>query len=360
MIDLIVGARPNFVKIASIIRALKLTPKNKLSYRLVHTGQHYDSEMSEVFFNQLDIPQPDRNLQSGSGTQAEQTARIMIAYEKLLNEKKCDLCLVVGDVNSTLACAITAKKFMIKVAHVEAGIRSHDLSMAEEINRVVTDSITDFFFTTSDQANENLLNMGVSGNKIFFVGNTMIDTLMAQSTKFIKPKLFDELFLKQKDYFVLTLHRAGNVDQEDKLKCQLLSISKLTRGLPVIFPVHPRTKKSLVKTGLDLKNFNFIAPLSYLEFNYLVKNCKAVITDSGGITEECTVMAIPCFTIRNNTERPETVTLGTNELIGTDPKKFDFFFDKLFSNSWKQGSIPPLWDGLSGERIICHLQKLLD
>jgi UDP-N-acetylglucosamine 2-epimerase (non-hydrolysing) len=354
LIDLIVGARPNFMKIAPIVHAIEkaVNAGSDIQFRLVHTGQHYDRNMSDSFFEQLDIPLPNVNLGSGGGTQAEQTASIMVGYEKLLLDKKPKLCLVVGDVTSTMACAITAKKLHVKVAHVEAGIRSGDWTMPEEINRLVTDSITDYFFTTSSSANENLIKSGVSAQRIFFVGNTMIDTLMKNMQKLTKPSLWYELSLENSNYIVMTLHRPANVDGETKLKKLLSEIVKHSRGLPLIFPVHPRTAKMLQGLGIDYSNLYFSEPMGYLEFNYLVKNAKVVITDSGGITEETTVMGVPCITLRDNTERPETVSVGTNELIGTDPKAIEPILSRLFSGDWKRGGIPEFWDGQSAERIV--------
>lgn len=357
LIDIIAGARPNFMKIAPIIEAINNQKKssNKLEYRLIHTGQHYDKKMSGSFFEELGIPEPDVNLGAGGGSQAEQTAAIMIGYEKLLSEKPAQMCLVVGDVTSTMACAIVAKKAHIRVAHVEAGIRSGDLTMPEEINRLVTDAITDYFFTTSEVANENLRKSGIAENKIIFVGNTMIDTLLKNLPRLKKPELFEENNLSEKNYFVLTLHRPANVDGEEKLKSLLNEIINNTKELPIIFPVHPRTQKNLQSLGINAKNLIYAEPLGYLEFNYLVKNAKAVITDSGGITEETTVLNVPCLTLRNNTERPETITMGSNELIGTDPKNIRPALEKLFSGSWKKSGVPPLWDGKAAERIISHL-----
>ncbi len=357
-IDIIAGARPNFMKIAPIIEAIKNHPAKRLTYRLIHTGQHYDRKMSGAFFDELGIPEPDVNLGAGGGTQAEQTAAIMIGYEKLLAESPADLCLVVGDVTSTMACAIVAKKAQMTVVHVEGGIRSRDLSMPEEINRMVTDAITDYFYTTSEIANQNLRHSGIPENRIVFVGNTMIDTLLKNIPNLKKPAAFDAFSLEEKNYFVLTLHRPANVDAEQQLKSMLQAIVDSANGLPIIFPVHPRTAKMLQNLGINAPNLHFIEPLGYLEFNYLVKNAKAVITDSGGITEETTVMGIPCLTLRDNTERPETIDLGTNELIGTNPENVAPAMKKLFSGQWKKGEIPPLWDGKTAERIIEHLVEL--
>jgi len=361
LIDIIAGARPNFMKIAPIIRAFEASKaaSGQLRYRLIHTGQHYDSRMSGEFFHQLGIPEPDVNLEVGSGTQAEQTGAIMSRYERVLLEAPSDLCLVVGDVTSTMACAITAQKLHVPVAHVEAGIRSGDWRMPEEINRMVTDAITNWFFTTSEVAGENLRRAGVGNERIFFVGNTMIDTLLANLPRLQKPGFFDELGLKAGEYFVVTLHRPANVDQGDAFSRLLGAISESARGLPVVFPVHPRTAKTLRDLNQIPPIFKTVEPQPYLEFNYLVKHAKAVITDSGGITEETTVMGVPCLTLRDSTERPETVTTGTNELISTNPAALAPALDKLFAGQWKQGAIPEKWDGHTGERIVQVLEHLL-
>ncbi len=360
-IDLIAGARPNFMKIAPIIDALKAAEVHggPLRFRLIHTGQHYDQAMSGSFFEELDIPRPDINLGVGSGTQAEQTAAIMVSYEKVLLKDKSDLCLVVGDVTSTMACAIAARKVGVPVAHVEGGIRSGDWTMPEEINRVVTDSITNWFFTTSETANENLRRCNVTDDKIFFVGNTMIDTLLKQLPRLKAPACWDMLALEPGKYFVVTLHRPANVDGEQKLSQLLHAISDGTDGLPVVFPVHPRTAKNLRDQQNPPPHVHCIDPLGYLEFNYLVKHACGVITDSGGITEETTVLGIPCMTLRDNTERPETITIGTNELIGTDPTNVPPALVRLMAGQWKKGAIPPKWDGHAAERIIEHLERLL-
>lgn len=359
-ITLIAGARPNFMKIAPIIHAIKAAQNNgkNIKYRLIHTGQHYDKKMSGDFFEQLEIPEPDTNLECGSGTQAEQTANIMVRFEKELTENPSDLVLVVGDVTSTMACAITSQKLHTKVAHVEGGIRSHDWTMPEEINRLVTDAITNYFFTTSALANENLAKSGVKKEQIYFVGNTMIDTLLKQRPRFRKPPVWDEVGLSEKEYIVMTLHRPSNVDEEAKLKDLMNEIVNHSKDLPLIFPVHPRTAKMLKSLGISHPRLHFVEPLGYLEFNYLVERAKAVVTDSGGITEETTVMGIPCMTLRDNTERPETITEGTNELIGIDPKAIQPAFEKLFSGNRKKGSIPELWDGKTAQRIVECLLKL--
>ncbi len=356
-VTIIAGARPNFMKIAPIIHAIQAAQKERkdISYRLVHTGQHYDEKMSGTFFEELGIPQPDINLGCGGGTQAEQTAAIMIAFEKELMANPTDLVLVVGDVTSTMACSIVAKKLNTKVAHVEAGIRSWDLTMPEEINRMVTDSLADYFFTTSEVANRNLANLGIPKERIFFVGNVMIDTLLKNMPRFRKPAEYDELGLEDGKYFILTMHRPGNVDEADKLKRMMNEIVTNTHGLPIVFPIHPRTAKIFKDLGIEADNLKVIDPQGYLEFNYLVQHSFAVITDSGGITEETTVMHVPCMTLRDNTERPETCTVGTNKLVGTNPDNIKPALDLLFAGKWPYGEIPELWDGHAAERLVGEL-----
>ena len=402
-ITLIAGARPNFMKIAPLIKAIKEwkpTPnpsmqggeqeQRSIQYRLVHTGQHYDKNMSDMFFEELGIPAPDVNLGCGGGTQAEQTAAIMVAFEKELMAHPADIVLVVGDVTSTMACSIVAKKLNTKVCHVEAGIRSWDLTMPEEINRMVTDSLADYMFTTSEVANRNLVRQGAtlmsermneltnerSLQCVWFVGNVMIDTLLANRARFRKPAIWDELGLKEKQYIVMTMHRPANVDEESHLKAMMEQIITNVRGLPIIFPIHPRTalrlrellnersqtsSMSAIESLNDANkwaNLHIVEPMGYLEFNYLVERAKAVVTDSGGITEETTVMGVPCITLRDNTERPETCTVGTNELIGTNPDAIKPAMDKLFAGEWKKGAIPELWDGHTAVRIIEILARL--
>jgi UDP-N-acetylglucosamine 2-epimerase (non-hydrolysing) len=356
-ITLVAGARPNFMKIAPMIHEIQKQKETgvAIDFRLVHTGQHYDKKMSGDFFEQLNIPEAHANLGGGGGTQAEQTAAIMVAFEKELLENRPDLVLVVGDVTSTLACSIAAKKLQIDVAHVEAGIRSGDLTMPEEINRMVTDSITDHFFTTSEIANTNLNAAGIPEDRIHFVGNTMIDTLLANQDRLIKPQgdIYDTL--QPQKYIVMTMHRPANVDEESKLKALIAAIVSGVEGLPIIFPVHPRTAKILENMGIEYPNLHYSAPLSYLEFNHLVKYAKGVITDSGGITEEASVMNVPCITLRDNTERPETIHLGTNELIGTDPANVAPALARLMGGEWKQYQGIPLWDGKTSERIIAAI-----
>ena len=361
LIDVIAGARPNFMKIAPIIAAIQArqVAGSRLRFRLVHTGQHYDEKMSGDFFTQLGIPKPDVNLEVGSGTQAEQTAAILTRYEKLLLGAPSQLCLVVGDVTSTMACAIAAQKLRIPVAHVEAGIRSGDWAMPEEINRLVTDAITNWFFTTSDVANHNLRTAGVADDRIFFVGNTMIDTLLTNLPRLRPPAFWAEKALTAGGYFVMTLHRPANVDDPAAFARLLQAVCGNVRGLPVVFPVHPRTFKTLQTLSVPLPGLLAVDPQPYLEFNYLVQNAKAVITDSGGVTEETTVLGVPCMTLRDTTERPETVTTGTNELLGTDPAALRPALNRLFEGQWKKGAVPELWDGRTGPRIAAALDGLL-
>lgn len=356
-ITIVAGARPNFIKIAPIIKAIekKQIEGAKISFRLVHTGQHYDKNLSDTFFQELNIPKPNANLEVKSGSQSMQTAAIMVAFEQELLQNPCDLVLVVGDVNSTMACAIVAKKLNIKVTHVEAGIRSGDMTMPEEINRIVTDSITDYFFTTSIWAGENLLKYGADATNIHFVGNVMIDTLYQNLDRISAPLFWNEFNLEYKNYIILTLHRPSNVDEEQSLIQLLQGIDTMVGDKKVIFPIHPRTKAILGETKLDLKNIVFVEPQGYLNFMFLIKNSFAVITDSGGISEETTVLGIPCFTMRNNTERPETQTVGTNTLVGTSIANLNKMFGDFLQNGTQKAGIPALWDGKASERIITIL-----
>ena len=359
-IDIIAGARPNFMKIAPIIRSLERhrAAGGCLDYRLVHTGQHYDERMSGDFFRQLGIPMPHVNLGAGSGTQAEQTASIMVGYERALTESPSHACLVVGDVTSTMACAIVARKIGIPVYHVEAGIRSGDWAMPEEINRVVTDSITNEFFTTSRWAGENLRQHGAKAEHIHFVGNTMIDTLLANLERLSPPEFWDAQGLSSGGYLVLTLHRPSNVDSTERLSVLLETIDRHAGGLRVVFPVHPRTAKRLSEIGRTIPSLLCVEPQPYLQFNYLVRHAMGVLTDSGGITEETTVLGVPCMTLRDSTERPETVRVGTNELLGTDPSAIGPALERLRKGAWKKGEIPELWDGNAAPRIVETLARL--
>lgn len=361
LVDLIAGARPNFMKIAPIIRAIEAhnSSGRRLDYRLVHTGQHFDESMSADFFQQLDLPDPDVNLNVRSGPWEQQASDIVGRYGDLLRQKPPDLCLVVGDVTSTVSAAIAAKHENIPVAHVEAGIRSGDWTMPEEMNRVVTDRISDWFYTTSEHANENLRGEGVDQGRIAFVGNTMIDTLLASIGRLEPPAFWDGAGLEPKRYFVMTLHRPSNVDDPSTLRALVHTIAEAARGEKVVFPVHPRTARVLCTFSELPENILAVDPQPYLEFNFLVRNARAVITDSGGITEEATVMSVPCMTLRDTTERPETVLIGTNEILGTDPSAIRPALDRVFAGEWKRGGIPELWDGNAGHRIVEHLCRLL-
>lgn len=356
---LIAGARPNFMKIAPVVEAIR-SAKDRgvpIDYALVHTGQHYDKKMSEDFFVQLGIPEPDVNLEAGGGSQAEQTAAIMVRFEKYLKENPGDLVMVVGDVTSTLACSIVAKKLCMPVAHVEGGIRSGDMTMPEEINRLVTDSIADYFLTTSRTANENLKREGKRDDQLVFVGNTMIDTLIKNMSRFRPPECWDPFGLKAGHYFVMTLHRPANVDNKEQLQSIIDAVVTGSGGTPIVFPVHPRTRKNIEDFGLLTPEIKMTEPMGYLEFNFLVKHAKGVITDSGGITEETTVMGIPCITLRNSTERPETCTVGTNELIGTNPSAIVPALRRMVAGEWKKGNIPEFWDGRAAERIVEWMEE---
>lgn len=360
LITIVAGARPNFIKIAPIIKSIEARREenDQIEYRLVHTGQHYDRAMSGDFFEQLQIPQPHINLEAGGGTQAEQTGAIMVRFEKELNEYRPTVLLVVGDVTSTMACTITAKKMCIEVVHVEAGIRSGDMTMPEEVNRMVTDSISDHFFTTSEAANTNLRNSGIEEDRIHFVGNTMIDTLYQNITRIRQPDIWKEHGLKEKKYFLVTLHRPSNVDDHRTLSHLLDAIIDESDDYFIVFPVHPRTKKNIDSKYTKVSKLILTDPFGYLEFMYLVKNAKVVITDSGGITEEATVLDVPCLTLRNSTERPETVTMGSNELVGTDPANLSPYLRSIKNHQWKKATVPPFWDGKTSDRIVQVLHSI--
>ncbi len=360
-LTIVAGARPNFMKIAPIIHAIKKHPRHaegKLSYRLVHTGQHYDAKLSESFFNDLGIPAPDANLEVGSASHAVQTANIMIGFEQELLNHPTDMVLVVGDVNSTMAATLVAKKMGIKITHVEAGLRSFDLEMPEEINRMVTDVLADVFFTTNRGAAANLRALGARDSQIHFVGNVMIDTLNANLSRLQRPDFFSTQGLKEGEYLTLTLHRPSNVDDPEKLADMISFIGRLAGDKKLVFPVHPRTRQKLAAIGPLPSNLILAEPMPYLEFIYLVKNGLAVVTDSGGIQEETTFLKVPCLTLRENTERPETVEVGSNLLLGFDKPKIAQAFQLLLSGNWKRSEIPELWDGRAAERIIDTLVSL--
>lgn len=357
-LSIVAGARPNFMKVAPIIHAIQRQQGlgMDITFRLIHTGQHYDALMSGAFFNQLNIPTPDANLGAGGGTQAEQAAAIMAKFELELMANIPDCVIVVGDVTSTMACTLAAVKLNIKVAHVEAGIRSFDRSMPEEVNRLVVDSICDLFYTTTEDASSQLLKEGVDKNKIVFVGNTMIDTLVANMERLVAPDLWATYSLNAAKYLLLTLHRPSNVDNASVLQRKLEVISQQAGDWPIVFPIHPRTRKMIGSLSGPLpKNIILIDPLPYLEFMYLLKEAKGVITDSGGITEEATFLNVPCMTLRTTTERPETCTIGSNVLIGDDDEILARHLQHLLSGHWKSSGIPKLWDGSAAERIVGDL-----
>ena len=348
----VVGARPNFMKVAPVMNALKT--RGHVVQTLVHTGQHYDANMSDVFFHQLGIPAPDVNLAVGSGTHACQTAEIMTRFELVLLERKPDLVLVYGDVNSTVAAALVSAKLGVRVGHVEAGLRSFDRTMPEEINRLVTDQLADLLFTPSEDADLNLRKEGIPAEKIFRVGNVMIDSLVK-----ILPaaRRQNQNGLPQR-YALVTLHRPANVDDGSILTRILQSLLEVSHELAVVFPVHPRTRKRIADFGLRAGQLQVLAPLSYLEFLAIQSRATVVITDSGGIQEETTYLGIPCLTLRENTERPVTVSLGTNVLVGRDPDKLRSELSRVLAGQAKKGTIPPLWDGQAGERIATILADL--
>ncbi|MGB8987983.1 MAG: UDP-N-acetylglucosamine 2-epimerase (non-hydrolyzing) [Candidatus Sulfotelmatobacter sp.] len=348
----VVGARPNFMKAAPVLHALRKRPA--VLQTLVHTGQHYDANMSDVFFSQLEIPSPDANLGVGSGTHAQQTAEIMSRFEPVVLERKPDVVLVYGDVNSTVAAALVSAKLGIRVGHVEAGLRSFDWSMPEEINRIVTDRLADLLFTPSEDGDTNLAHEGVPGEKIFRVGNVMIDSLV----RLLPAAMECPRNGFPKRYALVTLHRPSNVDDSKTLKSILQSLLEINQDLAVVFPVHPRTRQRIEEFGFSAGNLHLSGPLPYVEFLALQHGAAVVITDSGGIQEETTYMGVPCLTLRNNTERPVTVTLGTNVIVWQERDKLSVELSKILAGKAKKGTIPPLWDGHAGERIADVLQSL--
>ncbi|HQI45290.1 MAG TPA: UDP-N-acetylglucosamine 2-epimerase (non-hydrolyzing) [Bacteroidales bacterium] len=355
---IIVGARPNIVKIAPLMDSLNFS--KRIQSKLIHTGQHYDIKMSELFFNQLGIQLPDINLNIGSDTQAKQVAKIMMSFEDVCIKEKPDAILVVGDVNSTLACSLVASKLQIKIIHVEAGLRSFDKAMPEEINRIVTDSLADILMTPSEDANINLLKEGVCKEKIFFVGNIMIDTLYKFLPLIHKSDILKQIDLKKNNFILVTLHRPDNVDNIQNFRIILETLNTISHKYKIVFPIHPRTKKNISHFGLSklTKNLIITEPLGYFEFQNLICNSRLVITDSGGIQEETTVYQVPCITIRKNTERPVTLSEGTNELIGLNMNKLLKYTDRAFNNDWKPAKIPELWDGKTSQRCVKIIEKI--
>jgi UDP-N-acetylglucosamine 2-epimerase (non-hydrolysing) len=348
----VVGARPNFMKAAPVLRAL--TERLQVEQTLVHTGQHYDANMSEVFFQQLAIPAADVNLQVGSGTHAWQTAEIMRRFEPIVLERKPDLVLVYGDVNSTVAAALVCSKLLVRVGHVEAGLRSFDRTMPEEINRLLTDQLADFLFTPSEEADRNLEREGIAAGKIHRVGNAMIDSLV----KLLPIALESKIDGLPDRYALVTLHRPSNVDDDHSLRNILETLLAVNAELKVVFPVHPRTRRRIAEFGMDASQLHLLEPLPYIEFLALQKRAVVVITDSGGIQEETTYLQVPCLTLRSNTERPVTVSLGTNVLVGQDGGKLRAELRKILEGKAKTGTVPPLWDGYAGARIAGILSTL--
>lgn len=348
----VVGARPNFMKAAPLLHALRT--RRGVCQTLVHTGQHYDKNLSDVFFSQLEIPDPDVNLGIGSGSHAQQTADIMAGFEPVLLKRKPDMVLVYGDVNSTVAATLVCAKLLVPVAHVEAGLRSFDRTMPEEVNRIVTDSLADVLFTPSEDGDVNLLREGVSSKRIHRVGNVMIDSLvrlLPAATRCPRNGL-------PKRFALVTLHRPSNVDDAETLKSILKSLLNVSEQLDVVFPVHPRTRARIAQFGIDIDKLHLLEPVPYIEFLALQKRATAVITDSGGIQEETTYLQVPCLTIRSNTERPITITMGTNILVGRDSRKLTVELTAILDGRAKQGTVPPLWDGQAAERIADVLQQL--
>jgi UDP-N-acetylglucosamine 2-epimerase (non-hydrolysing) len=347
----VVGARPNFMKVAAVQKAFSVYPQ--INHLICHTGQHYDKKMSDIFFIDLELPKPYSYLGIGSGSHAEQTAGIMIKFEKILEKEKPDLVIVVGDVNSTIACSLVAAKMGIKIAHVEAGLRSFDNTMPEEINRILTDRISDFLFVSEEAGLRNLKNEGADDSKVYFVGNTMIDSLINYLPKTLTSAIFEKLNLHE-NFILITLHRPANVDSENFIDHLYSSLLKLAGLRKIVFPIHPRTKKNLEFYGKKNKfsdNIIFTEPLGYIDFLALTNKAELIITDSGGIQEESTFLGVQCITVRNNTERPSTVVVGTNQLIGTDWGKVESAAIDVLNGKKKLGRIPELWDGHAANRI---------
>ncbi len=361
----VVGARPNFIKMAPVIDAMNRYPDH-FDHLLVHTGQHYDNKMSKDFFEVLQMPKPDINLEVGSGTHAEQTAKIMVEFEKVCQIETPDLVIVVGDVNSTMACTITAKKLGIKVAHVEAGLRSRDMSMPEEINRLCTDVLCDYLFTTDQLANKNLLNEGILEEKIHFVGNVMIDTLLKHRDMAMNLSLLKDMGLSPGGYATLTLHRPSNVDDPEVFMEILEALKHISQKIPIIFPSHPRTKELINEFGFEhyfneggkVRGIWMTEPLGYLEFLHLNMHSRMVLTDSGGLQEETTILGVPCITLRDNTERPITCEIGTNQLVGNKKENILNAAQSILETSQSVGNQPDLWDGKAASRIVEILKQI--
>jgi len=357
----VVGARPNFMKIAPIQRVMQTS--EKINPFLVHTGQHYDEKMSKLFFTDLELPEPDIYLNVGSGSHATQTAKIMIEFEKVLKKEKPDLILVVGDVNSTAACSLVASKMGVQIGHVEAGLRSFDRDMPEEINRIVTDALSDYLFVTEQSGLDNLKNEGISDSKVFFTGHVMIDSLIYFLEKAKQSDILDKMQINGTPYVLVTLHRPSNVDVKENLEKLLDAFDIVGKDLKIIFPIHPRTKKMINNFDLDQKvnsnkNLYLTDPIGYLDFMKLMHNSKLCLTDSGGIQEETTYLGIPCITMRENTERPVTVDIGTNVIVGSDTNLIVTEVEKILQGNQKTGKIPELWDGKAAERIVEILEKI--
>ena len=351
----VVGARPNFIKLAALIAEFRRRPS--FAVRLIHTGQHFSPEMSQAFFQDLELPAPDLNLDVGSGTSTVQTAEVMKRLEPVFLEKRPDLVVVVGDVNSTLAASLVAAKLGIPIAHVESGLRSFDRTMPEEINRVLTDAISDYLFVTEPAGVANLLAEGVPRDKIHFVGNVMIDTLLRFRDKAARSGILEELGLRPNEYAVTTLHRPSNVDSPERLKALFEVLAQLAQRLPVVFPVHPRTRGRMEAAGLCVPNLLLTPPLGYLDFLRLMSEARLVLTDSGGIQEETTILGVPCLTVRENTERPVTIEKGTNRLVGTDPRRIlEAAIEALGANGM-HARVPEMWDGMAGARIADVLEQ---
>lgn len=366
VVFLVAGARPNFMKIAPIVRALKA--HGGMVFKIIHTGQHYDRDMNDVFFEELGIPEPDIFMAAGGGSHAQQTAKIMVAFEELCQTERPDIVIVVGDVNSTLACSIVAKKLNIRVAHVEAGLRSGDMTMPEEINRLVTDSISDMFFVTESSGVDHLKREGKQDSSIYYVGHVMVDNLLFQAEKlsttdtsgFETSAFKTEKLLNGGRYGVITLHRPSNVDNAQMMSRIAGALKEIAAELPLIFPVHPRTRGNLEKFGIDLgPNVTLVGPQAYMAFLNLWKDAAVVLTDSGGLQEETTALGVACITIRENTERPITVEEGSNVLVGTDPATIVAETRKVLRGEGKKGRCPQLWDGKAAERIVAVLAKEL-